>query len=121
MNKSCNRKTAMKKMFAIMLTAIFALSLLTACSQNEFDPDASISDSKGKLGANDPSKIQVVTTIFPEYDWVREIVGLGQNGSGQSAADNKHGMQVWQEGSCGGAVHGECHRDSHGARLYQCA
>lgn len=88
MNKSCNRKTAMKKMFAIMLTAIFALSLLTACSKNEFEPDAPISDSKGKLGANDPSKIQVVTTIFPEYDWVREIVGLGQNGSGQSAADN---------------------------------
>ena len=26
-------------------------------------------------GTDDPKKLSIVTTIFPEYDWVREIMG----------------------------------------------
>ncbi len=33
-------------------------------------------------------KLQVVTTIFPEYDWTREIVGQGANSVDKSAADS---------------------------------
>lgn len=38
-------------------------------------------------GAASDGKLQVVTTIFPEYDWVREIAGQGENSVDTSAAD----------------------------------
>lgn len=48
----------MKKLFLSILTLV----ILTGCSGNQ-------------TNIKDEEKITIVTTIFPEYDWVREILG----------------------------------------------
>ncbi len=58
-----------KKYFVALAMALFAC-ILSAC------------DSKKQEASATPSaqaKIKVVTTIFPEYDWVREIAGSTEN------------------------------------------
>ena len=52
----------MKKRISILLAAILLLGCLTACGN-------------GDAPAADSGSIQIVTTIFPEYDWVRQIAG----------------------------------------------
>lgn len=52
----------MKKITAIILSFVILSSVFTACSQNN-----SVSESD--------EKISIVTTIFPEYDWVMQILG----------------------------------------------
>lgn len=51
----------MKKIITVLLSAAMIFSM-TACS------------GTAKPG-NDTDKIKVVTTVFPEYDWVREVAG----------------------------------------------
>ena len=58
----------MKKRISLFIAAILMAGSLLACNTASAATDS---------GAN---KIQVVTTIFPEYDWVMNIVG--------SASDN---------------------------------
>ena len=53
----------MKKYTACLLTVILALSLLTACNTD------------GGVQNNGQPRIKIVTTIFPEYDWVMNILG----------------------------------------------
>lgn len=53
----------MKKLIWIVVAAIVMMGALFACTQKE------------KKQAEDTKKIKVVTTIFPEYDWVKAIVG----------------------------------------------
>lgn len=53
----------MKKYISIILMAVMLLVSLSACGKE--NATNSIKDEK----------IQIVTTIFPEYDWVREILG----------------------------------------------
>ncbi|MBR0302637.1 MAG: zinc ABC transporter substrate-binding protein [Clostridia bacterium] len=50
----------MKKIIAALIALVMIISILASC------------DLKKKT---DGGKIDVVTTIFPEYDWVREIAG----------------------------------------------
>ena len=57
----------MRKLICSGLSLVLAMGLMAGCGT------ASKSSSK-KSG-----KISVVTTIFPEYDWVREIVGENDN------------------------------------------
>lgn len=57
----------MKKRISIILAVVMALLCLAACGQN-----------KSKYSSKN-DKIKVVTTIFPEYDWVREIAGENSN------------------------------------------
>lgn len=52
----------MKKVTALLVAGILMLSLLTACSG-----DAAKNSSDGKL--------KIVATVFPAYDWVRQIIG----------------------------------------------
>lgn len=58
----------MKKIFALMATACATAGLLTACTSNA-------STSTNKTVASSGKKLKVVTTIFPEYDWVNQILG----------------------------------------------
>ena len=54
----------MKKMIALLLALLMSVGILAGCGkQNE---------SQGNT-ADD--KMKIVTTIFPEYDWVKEILG----------------------------------------------
>lgn len=48
----------MKKLISVLCVMVLAVSMLTGC---------------GTDASKDNGKISVVTTIFPEYDWVREI------------------------------------------------
>lgn len=53
----------MKHILSAVMSGILLIFCLTACS----------TDSDNLNENND--KLQIVTTIFPEYDWVREILG----------------------------------------------
>lgn len=52
----------MKKAISVFLMLLMLLSVLTGCG------------NQGKTN-NDTDKLSIVTTIFPEYDWVRNILG----------------------------------------------
>ena len=52
----------MKKVISIIICAVMALGVFTACSGN------------GNADT-DSGKLKIITTIFPEYDWVRNISG----------------------------------------------
>lgn len=56
----------MKKIISILLAGVMAVSCLSACGQNK---------SNTQINDNNDNQIKVVTTIFPEYDWVKEIAG----------------------------------------------
>ena len=61
----------MKKFISVLLITVMALMSFSACGNG----GAGTSD-RTESGADDSAKkIKVVTTIFPEYDWVRQIAG----------------------------------------------
>lgn len=55
----------MKRIIVLVLSGLLALAGMTACSGS---PDNAVSDGGG-------SGVSVVTTIFPVYDWTRNVVG----------------------------------------------
>ena len=55
----------MKKIFTIFLALTMAVGLLAGCGKK----------NNAETGESDSNKLSVVTTIFPEYDWVKEILG----------------------------------------------
>ena len=54
----------MKKIIAMLLALMMLAGVLAGCGKQ---------DDNNKTDKND--KLSIVTTIFPEYDWVREILG----------------------------------------------
>ena len=58
----------MKKYISILLAAVMAVCCLSACGQNNFNTNTHAKDNNDK-------QVKVVTTVFPEYDWVKEIAG----------------------------------------------
>ena len=58
----------MKKYISILLAGVLAAGCLSACGQKN-------SNSSTQANDNNSDQIKVVTTIFPEYDWVKEIAG----------------------------------------------
>ncbi len=59
----------MKKISAIIATVLSITIILVACSNA----------SSGNNSKEENAKLSVVTTIFPEYDWVRQILGKEQS------------------------------------------
>lgn len=54
----------MKKMIALLLALLMAVGMLAGCAkQNDDDMNATTDE------------LSIVATIFPEYDWVKEILG----------------------------------------------
>ena len=81
------------KRAAVTFVALGMISSLAACGQVAGEPYGTNENNSGanenNSGAADFSdKVRVVTTIFPEYDWVREVVGTGTNSVDKSAADS---------------------------------
>ena len=75
----------MKKIFALLLALLMLASVLAGCASEQVNndtnpetkPDASANtDVNAKPAAEKaPEKsLKIVTTIFPEYDWVREVL-----------------------------------------------
>ncbi len=55
----------MKKMLTKIAAVLMSAFMLTACA----------GQGSGNVGAGSSDKLQIVTTIFPEYDWVMQILG----------------------------------------------
>ncbi len=53
----------MKKMIPLFLVLAMVVSLLAGCGKK----------NAAEKGESDPNKLSVVTTIFPEYDWVKKF------------------------------------------------
>lgn len=51
----------MKKIFALLLALLISVCALSGC--------------ESRKNADEPDRLKIVTTIFPAYDWVREILG----------------------------------------------
>ena len=63
----------MKKIISIIVAVMLIAGSLSACSDKQNSDNKqdsqSVSDNSGT------KKLKIVTTIFPEYDWVRTILG----------------------------------------------
>lgn len=59
----------MKKITAIILAALLMLAGLTACGGGSIGSDE-------QSGSDSTASLSVVTTIFPVYDWTRNIAGM---------------------------------------------
>lgn len=59
-------RNVMKKTGALLLAAVLFAGLFSGCSKGNEEKESGVGGQK---------KIHIVTTIFPVYDWVREIVG----------------------------------------------
>lgn len=57
-----------RKMMTVFLAAAFTMCGVTAC-----DTTGALQNASAETG--DPDKMQIVTTIFPEYDWVENVLG----------------------------------------------
>ncbi len=62
------RRLIVKKYISIMLAVMLMIVCLSACGNGR------------EAAAGGSDKIQIVTTIFPEYDWVKNV--LGENPAG---------------------------------------
>ena len=61
------RKTRRKRIEAWLTAAMFLFGTLTGCS--------SVRDTHGNVGTPDDGKLKVVTTLFPYYDFTRQVAG----------------------------------------------
>ena len=61
------RKTRRKRLEAWLTAAMFLFGTLTGCG--------SVSDTHGDVGTPNDGKLKVVTTLFPYYDFTRQIAG----------------------------------------------
>ena len=61
------RKTRGKKIEAWLIAAMFLFASLTGCSFT--------GDTHGDVETSDDGKLKVVTTLFPYYDFARQIAG----------------------------------------------
>lgn len=58
----------MKKIISVFIVTILVICSFTACNQESTPSVANVSE-------NSSHKLSIVTTIFPEYDWVMQILG----------------------------------------------
>ena len=63
----------MKKFLAVIATVLSIAIILVACTNTKS------SNNDTKTSNDEKSKISIVTTIFPEYDWVKQILGEKRN------------------------------------------
>jgi len=63
----------MKNKIALVLLVIIILSVLAGCQQRDNNSDAATTSDITDNSSDD--KLSVVATIFPQYDFVREIAG----------------------------------------------
>ena len=67
--KSYRKNAVLLTILLMMLTGV----LLGGCGRLQGDPEGAL--------RNEPQKLTIVTTIFPEYDWTRNILGSDPAGA----------------------------------------
>ena len=76
----------MKKVFSALLAVLMLAGILAGCTNSSDVPTVSTTAAANTAASQTEvpahTKISIVTTIFPEYDWVREILG-DQTGSAE--------------------------------------
>ena len=65
----------MKNVLSALLAALMLAGMLAGCMNSSEVPMGSATAAPSQTEAPAHTKISIVTTIFPEYDWVREILG----------------------------------------------
>ena len=65
----------MKNVFSVLLAALMLVGILTGCTNQAEMPTVTATPAGSQAQPTAEEKIRIVTTIFPEYDWVREILG----------------------------------------------
>ena len=65
----------MKKVISPLLAVLMLAGILTGCANQAEMPTVTATPPGPQAGSAADEKIRIVTTIFPEYDWVREILG----------------------------------------------
>ena len=65
----------MKNVFFALLAALMLVGILTGCTNQAEMPTVTAAPAGSQAQPTVEEKIRIVTTIFPEYDWVREILG----------------------------------------------
>ena len=65
----------MKNVFSALLAALMLVGILTGCTNQAEMPTVTATPAGSQAQPAADEKIRIVTTIFPEYDWVREILG----------------------------------------------
>lgn len=63
-----------KNIAAIMTASVLAVSALAGCG-NSAKSAATTTAAETAAKAEESRKLSIVTTIYPEYDWVKEILG----------------------------------------------
>ncbi len=83
-----------RRVMAVISASIFMVCTLAGCGSQA----AAKSSEGGKADAKDGAdkKISVVTTIFPEYDWVKEVVGDNENVELTMLLDNGVDLHSYQ-------------------------
>ncbi|MBQ9625003.1 MAG: zinc ABC transporter substrate-binding protein, partial [Clostridia bacterium] len=66
----------MKKIISAFIAVMLMAGCLTACTSN-------------KQGNSENSKLEIVTTIYPEYDWVNQILGENRENANVTLLINK--------------------------------
>ena len=64
----------MKKYIGIGLSILVAIMMVLGCAKKE-----STGSSEAESGSEETKKLSIVTTIFPAYDWVKQVVGDNKN------------------------------------------
>ena len=65
----------MKNVFFALLAVLMLAGILTGCANRSEMPTVTATPAGSQAESAADEKIRIVTTIFPEYDWVREILG----------------------------------------------
>ena len=65
----------MKNVFSALLAALMLVGILTGCTNQAEMPTVTATPAGSQAQSAAEEKTRIVTTIFPEYDWVREILG----------------------------------------------
>ncbi len=71
-----------KRILVCLFLAVFMMFAVAGCAAGGTPAGATSSEAKGRADESD-KKLSIITTIFPEYDWVMNILG-----------DNPAGVEV---------------------------
>ena len=64
-----------KRWMTMATAAVLAIGTLAGCAQGEKKADTTAASSAESSAEASGKKLKIVATIFPEYDWVRQILG----------------------------------------------